>query len=229
MTDKEQTFLTREIESYARSGVGEIVIETVWTASILTLYLGSIVFLLWKAIEWFTGPLPPKVNLTDNDVIYWGAFTIWVAFALFMIGSRLKSHPRSKSRQAALEADATAGLVEEESHIVVGLKRFREPEHHGEFYLIQLADHRVRVLYDYETANMEGGGPQRPSLKFARDLTIIRYPQSGLQKHTFSGDPVRRPRAIITNSDPRLWPDDETWYDLPWGEIESRLSPVRHS
>jgi hypothetical protein len=226
MTAEERAFLMREIQLYKRDQIGELVIDVVFVATWVTLYLGVFVLLIWKVISWFIGPLSPQLQNAEATVIFLGASGIWITIAVVFVCNALVSRKRVKATIVALEADGAAGNIEEEEVNVVGIKCFKEPEHHGRIYFLLFGDGRVLVRYDTASPNMNGGTKSiRTDCPIHCDLTMIRFPQSGVVKYNWSGAKIRKPRAIPLTVNPKDWPEDETYCTIPWDDLDAVLSP----
>jgi hypothetical protein len=108
-------------------------------------------------------------------------------------------------------ADLSGGMIGEEVATIASITCLREAEHHTELLILRMEDGRVRAVLDDSTTNIGENGPRRSGLRLARHVTVLHLPVSGRQITTFSGETVRRPKALVT--DPRQWPVDDTWLD----------------
>ena len=123
------------------------------------------------------------------------------------------------------KADLDAGEVVEEQGVVDAVKVFREPEHGMKIYFLHLSDGRVRVRYDHDSADVDGDGKSRRStFPLSREVRMIHYPVSGEVDYRFSGETIRKPRAQSLDLHPDKWPEDETWCNIPWEDLDAVMA-----
>ena len=91
-------------------------------------------------------------------------------------------------------------------------------------YLLRASDGRVFTLYDDDSANTEGSGARPTKLRLASQMTLLRFPVSGTSNCTFTGTPLRKPRTRPLTAKPKDWPQPETFCDIPWDDLETRLT-----
>ena len=118
-----------------------------------------------------------------------------------------------------------AGIVVADQMTVVDAKGAMEPEHLARMYFLLGADGRVFTIYDYDSPDMEGRGrAKQTKLRFAKELSIFSFPISGEVNYSFSGKPLRKPRAVTMNSNPKDWPEPEAFWDVAWEDIDAKLN-----
>jgi hypothetical protein len=225
MTKKERTFLERERLVRARpSGFEDFVIAILSTALLAGIGSG-----IWLLVARITGLLPRRMNWSEVSTVYWGVVVISLLATVYWMGGTLfYDRGRSavvKEHQNAMEADAASDIVTEERVTIASIKVFREPEHFMKIYFLLFGDNRILVRYDYDSANMDGDEKsKRSNFPLHQNLTMVRFPQSGLLKCDFSGPVIRKPRALPLNVHPDKWPEDETYCTIPWDDLVSVLS-----
>jgi hypothetical protein len=171
------------------------------------LVVGFIAAVILRLGFWAVGV--PKAESMDYEVA--GGQILGLAFVAFGLLHTAQSARRSDTRRNQILADLSHGEIGEETATIASVIRLREPEHHTELLILQMADGRVRAVLDDSTTNIGEDGPRRPALRLGRHVTVLHLPASGRQITQFSGETVRRPKAIV--SDPRHWPDDDIWLD----------------
>jgi hypothetical protein len=90
-------------------------------------------------------------------------------------------------------------------------------------------DNRVLALYDHESVEleMEGKNPLASSFKPCRELHIVRAPNTEyFVKQEFYGEALPLSEPIALTAPPDQWPEQESWCDIPWDELETGLSPI---
>jgi hypothetical protein len=149
-----------------------------------------------------------------------------LALVILVVSGRdlRRRHTWHRNRIDGLEQDLNAGLVVSDDLIITEAKGFVEPEHFMRIYFLKSSDGRVFTLYDYDSANTEGDRSRPTKLRFAHQMTLLRFPVSGTITYTFTGTPLRKPRARPLTAKPDDWPQAETFCDTPWDDLETRLS-----
>jgi hypothetical protein len=124
-------------------------------------------------------------------------------------------------------ADLESGRVIEEHYHFREAKRFQEPEHGGLIYFLRTDDDRVLTFFDYDSQEL-GARDQDPlqSRVVARaELTIVRAPRSALViEKRFSGEPLATGAPLPLTVEPGEWPESDIGCDIPWEQLERRLS-----
>jgi hypothetical protein len=126
-----------------------------------------------------------------------------------------------------LRADIDGGQVVEEHYEFDAAKRFQEPEHGGLMYFLRTTEDQVLVVYDYESQNrgVRDEDPLSGAFQPTTNLVLVRAPNSGFViSEQFSGAPVTSgpPRELTVA--PKFWPEDRGYCDIPWSDLENRLS-----
>lgn len=126
-----------------------------------------------------------------------------------------------------LQADLQNNQVLEEHYRFSAAKLFQEPEHDGLIYFLRTTDGKVLVLYDDESQDLGAGGddPFGSTFKPASDLSIVQAPNSGVViSKQFSGTPLNAGELFELSVDSELWPEPDTYCDIPWDALEERFS-----
>lgn len=122
---------------------------------------------------------------------------------------------------AGVEREIAENEVEEDQLTVEAVKCFQEPEHFGKIYLLKLTDGRIRVRYDYDSVDTEGRGKSpRTNFPISREMRMVHFRHLCEHRYSFGPSKIRKPRAKPINLSPDHWPEDETWLDLPWDDVD---------
>jgi hypothetical protein len=191
-----------------------------WAVSTLGLVL------LWLAFAWAAR------KLMQTEIGKTAAIAAWVAglcgvFAIISSVRWIRSWP---DRRPLLEADLTAGRVIEEHFHFVAARRFQEPEHGGLIYFLRTAEGAVMVFFDHESQDLgvQGADPLNSRFEPLRNLVMARSPRAGyVIEKCFSGDALDAGAPAALTLEPSRWPDDEGLCDIPWDELDARLSVPR--
>jgi len=123
--------------------------------------------------------------------------------------------------------DLENGRVIEEHYRFRDAKRFQEPEHGGLIYFLRTDDDRVLTFFDYASQDLgvRAEDPLKSSFVPCTELTIVRAPRSALviAKH-FSGEPLAIGTPLPLMAEPGEWPEPDLGCDIPWDQLERRLS-----
>jgi hypothetical protein len=181
----------------------------------------------WAVISWLA-------RVTMRVEIGWSSVAaIWIglvgalASAAIATVSSLRWVKAWQNARPELRADIDAGTVVEEIYEFTAAKRFQEPEHGGLIYFLRTRDDKVFVQFDYESQDLgaRGGNPLSSAFHPRTKLSIIRGPKSGVViSHGFSGDILDAGAPLELSIGPESWPESDTYCDIPWQELESRLS-----
>jgi hypothetical protein len=179
---------------------------------------------VWIVALRLFGMLEQVSDWTEVSTAYWGIVLIYTTFCIFFAVGLIKSWKVTTRRIADLEADLAAGTVIADQMTVMAAKGATEQEHLARLYFLLGEDGRVFTIYDYDSADMEGRGKSRTtSLRFARELSILKFPTNGEIHYEFSGQPIRKPRAVAMYANPKDWPEPEEFWNIPWEDIDTRL------
>lgn len=122
---------------------------------------------------------------------------------------------------AGMAREIAENEVEEDQLTVEAVKCFQEPVHFGKIYLLKLTDGRIRVRYDYDSVDTEGCGKSpRTNFPISREMRMVHFRHLGEYRYSFGPSKIRKPRAKPMNLPPAHWPEDETWLDLPWEDLD---------
>lgn len=119
-----------------------------------------------------------------------------------------------------------AGQVQEERYAFTAAKRFQEPEHGGLIYFLRTVEGKVLTMFDAESQDlaMSEQDPLTSSFRSMSELVMVRSPNTGFViGQTFSGDPLELGPPLEIEADPKDWPESETYCDMPWADLASRL------
>ena len=225
MTDKERKFLINLLKkapsNFKRWMRGAQNAFVLWAVSLLGMVL------VWLFLAWL-GQLAVNIDFGIKS-----HYAIWVViffaplcgfYASYSSFIWVKAWPDDRK---ALRQDIGGGKVIDERYKVTDVMRFQEPEHGGLIYFLRLDDDRLLVLYDHESMELEmdGKGALASSFKPCRDLHITRAPNTGyFLNQEFSGEQVPLLDPIDLTVSPDHWPEPESWCQIPWSELKSRLS-----
>ena len=180
----------------------------------------------WQIIAWLA-------RKTVRVEIGWHTTgTIWVVAAatlgcaLYAIISSIRWVKKWPDPRKDYQADLDSGQVIEEIYQFTAAKRFQEPEHGGVIYFLRTTNDEVFVLYDYESQNLgaEGDEPLNSKFQARAELLLVRAPKSGeVIDKQISGAALEVAEPLEIKVGSRAWPEDETYYKIPWDELEKRL------
>jgi len=202
-----------------REGVENVIV--MWAASLL------FVVVIWLALSWLI-----KI-LTSVDIGLSSQLAIWVVgiggviCGVFAIGSSIKWIRGWRDYRPELKADIANSVVETENINIKEVKRFQEHEHCGLIYFLRTDSDKVYVLYDHESVDlyMDDKDPLSSSFKPRETLHIVRAPNSRFTiNQKFEGREVPLPEPLVLSAPPENWPEQDSWTDIPWQELENRLS-----
>ncbi|WP_028866171.1 hypothetical protein [Psychromonas aquimarina] len=176
--------------------------------------------LAWLVLTWAVG-LFSTLEIGLNS-----SYGVWIKYsgvficAFYALSVTLKWLQEWPDHRGALLKDKAAGVVIDEHYQVAEVKRFKEPQYGGLIYFLQMSDKKVLVVYDYESQTEQGS-----TFTVKSSLQISRAPASGYYiKQSFSGAVVAPCATFALSIAPDLWPEPDSWCDIAWHELESRLS-----
>jgi hypothetical protein len=225
MRDSERGFLEYILKNAAtglkrwKQGAGNALV--LWAVSMLGLVL------VWLFVAWLVRLIFHVKIGWDSPVAIWVVFLGTPACAFYAVVSSVRWLRGSRDVLPLVRADLDAGVVIEEFYRFAAAKRFQEPEHGGLIYFLKTTDNKVLVLYDHESANL-GARDENPfdsDFKPRIDLLMVRAPKTGyVISREFSGKTLDAgdPKELAIK--PELWPETEECCDIPWDDLERRLS-----
>lgn len=222
MTAQERAHLReslRNAPSLWRLGVGNGV--PLWAVSMFG-FLAS-----WSLIAWVARALFARHIGWRSDYALWILAAGAVACAALAIVSTLRWLKSSGEYRSLARADLDNGVVTDEHLEFVAAKRFQEPEHGGLMYLALTTDDRVFTLYDHESQRLGLGGrdPLTSSFQPRSQLRIVRAPLTRFAiAKTVAGEPLAADIVGELTVPPEQWPEPDEFCDIPWQEVERRLS-----
>jgi hypothetical protein len=192
-----------------------------WAVSMLGLVL------VWSLIAWVA-------RRAFGWQIGWNSsWAIWVislgasACAVLAIISSVRWLKGWRDSRPLLRTDLDAGRVVEAHYQFDAAKRFQEPEHGGLIYFLRTTEGKVFVLYDRESQDrgVRDEDPLSSTYQPRTELVLVRAPTAGFViDEQFSGAPLDAGPPHELTIAPKFWPESEEYCDIPWNELESRLS-----
>jgi hypothetical protein len=156
---------------------------------------------------------------------------------LFAINSTRKWLNASGNLYSLVNSDLRLNKVNQESYLVVGVKCFKEPEHNGLIYFLNLAPasaiqaknlrsgidskiaNKIRVIYDYES---QSSSIETRLLVVTSALTIITGCHSNIVlENKFSGEALTQIEQFDLTLPPEKWPSPDSWLDNDWQDLAS--------
>lgn len=182
------------------------------------------VVIIWLLLAWFVGVFSDLQIGLKSQYAIWVVLVAFPICGLYSIISTINWLKNWKDHRPLLKKDITEGVVFDEKYQVKDVKRFQEQEHGGLIYFLRMSDDRVLVLYDYESQNQDGD-PLASSFTPRDQLHIVRAPNSNyFISQKFSGEKILAPDTVGLFAPPEEWPEHDDWCDIPWDDLESRLS-----
>lgn len=189
-----------------------------------------IVVLGWLLVAWLARAIFQH-EIGWNSPVAIGVIAFGApACAVFAVVSSIRWISGWRDTRPLLLADLDAGRVVEEIYQFTAAKRFQEPEHGGLIYFLKTTGDKVLTLYDYESSNLgaRGEDPFGSDFEPRTNLLMVRAPKTGyVISQRISGAPLDAGAPLELATAPQLWPESETYCDIPWDELEKRLSTHR--
>jgi hypothetical protein len=202
------------VQRWARGTQNAVVL---WAVS--TLFL----ILIWLAFAWGARQLLHVEIGRTSVVAAWGA-AVCAAFAIVSSIRWVKSWPDARP---LLQADLESNRVAEEHYQFVAARRFQEPEHGGLIYFLRTSERNVMVFFDHESQDLgaRGEDPLKSSFEPRSELLMVRAPRARfIIDKQFSGEVLDAGEPVPLTLDPHSWPDSEEYCEIPWDELDARLS-----
>lgn len=199
--------------------------EFIWSGLWIYGVMGIVISLVWATICRLVGILPSMYEWQDEPIVYQGVILIFALTAIQFIWRFVKGHRHRQGRLERLALELNHNEVEETMATVEEIKCFQEPEHLGKIYLLRLSDGRIRVRYDYDSVDVEGRGKSaRTNYPISREMTMIHFKHLDEFRYDFGPTKIRKPPAQLLNVSLDDCPEDETWLDIPWEDLDSRYA-----
>lgn len=179
--------------------------------------------LLWGGLAWAAREIFRSQIGSASTAAAW----IVPACAVFAVVSTVRWVRGWSNQRPLLEADVESGRVVEEHYQFVAAKRFQEPEHGGLIYFLHTSDGKVMVFFDHESQDrgVSDEDPLGSSFRPCSELVMVRAPRARFVfEKQFSGETLDAGTPIVLTLDPRDWPDDQEYCDIPWDELHARLA-----
>ncbi|WP_299803222.1 hypothetical protein [uncultured Shewanella sp.] len=192
----------------------------IWSASLIGLVL------VWIATVWLINFFITFDYGLKSQYSFYILFGFSIPTCLYSLISTTKWAKSWPDDRLDLKKDIDGDKVLDTTYEVKGVKRFQEQEHGGLIYFLLLHDNKVLTLYDYESVEieMQGGDPLTSNFKPRSKLRIVKAPNTGyFITQEFVGNELLLPEPTDLFSSPDKWPEGESWCNIPWNELESRL------
>jgi hypothetical protein len=225
ITDNERRFLQQLYKRtptwWARWARGSENVLVLWAACM------AVFLSVWGVLAW-------SLRHTRHVEIGWNSEYVGGALVFGVLGSGLIATLASmrwiqswRDYRPLFHADLESGRVVEEHYRFREAKRFQEPEHGGIIYFLRTDDDRVLTFFDYHSQELgvRAEDPLASAFVPRTELTIVRAPRSALViEKRFSGEPLASGSPLPLTVGPGEWPESDLSCDIPWEQLESRLS-----
>ncbi|WP_379551361.1 hypothetical protein [Qipengyuania sp. DGS5-3] len=190
------------------------------------LCLAGIPSVIWIVIWRLTGRLD-GLPWHEDQLVEGGVYTICalaISYTAYLLALDIWQTKRSfQKTMANLSKEFAENEVDEMHFRIEEIMSLEEPEHHMRIYLMKLKDGRVRVRYDYESADTDGKGEsRRTDFAISHEMRMVHFRHLNEYLYTCLSEKRRKPRALPLDLNPKDWPEDETWLEAPWDEIKSQ-------
>lgn len=224
MNEADRIYLNERLDALKNSKmtIDQILIVTLWGS----FCGGFLVSLAWTAFCRLIGILPSMTDWQKTPIAYFGVMIIFGSFFAYMLWVVVgRDYMHRKSYLERHSRELQHNRVEETVATVEDVKCFQEPEHLMKIYLLRLSDGRIRVRYDYQSADVEGRGKSpRTNFPISKEMNIVHFTILGKFRYEFGPTKIRKPRAKELSRPPEEWPEDETWLEISWNEADEILS-----
>lgn len=227
LNDHDIAYLKERQEALKDSGLslGESYIEFFLTWLWIVSLSGSIFSLAWVIICRLVGILPNMSDWQDVPIVYRGVLMIFGLVTIYVVSFLVKDYRHRKQCLERLELELQHNEIEESTASVEAVKCLQEPEHLMKIYLLRLSDGRIRVRYDYDSADVQGVGKSpRSNFPISREMTMVHFKILDEFRYDFGPTKIRKPRAKELTLRPADWPEDETWLDISWDDADQIFS-----
>ena len=226
MTSDERAFLLEQkqfITNISQSRLEVLMIFTwIWfsSAAILYLiYLGSLAILKSLGAPFWLNHI-----LDQSQPYAVPAISFVFAFHGIILHEWKGKHRRAETL-SAIDEDLANGAVMEDSFIVEDAICLIEQEHLMRIYLLKTTDGRIRVRYDYDSADVDGRGKsRRTKFAIAKEVRLVSFPLSKQSLYHDGPTRMRKPRASDLMLGPKYWPEHETWLEMEWSDVKSHYA-----
>jgi len=229
LNDDDRAFLKNGIQfSTQGSGPIEMVLMIIWYAILTTIGL----WIVWISLIWVLRFVPAmalwaSTTNTKDDVWFIACIAAVCALA-YGVWYRTRVRTDGQTLLDQIQAELDHNEVEEEVVTVDAVKCFQEPEHFGLIYLLRLTDGRIRVCYDYDSFEYEGYGESiQTGFVIPHSFSMVHFKFVDAIRYEFGQTEIPKPTPKPINLDPEDWPEDETWLDISWGEIDAQYADHR--
>ena len=187
---------------------------------------------MWISLIWVLSFVPAMVlwastTNTKDDVWFIACITAVGALA-YGVWYRARVRTDGQTLLDQIQAELDHNEVEEEVVTVDAVKCFQEPEHFGLIYLLRLTDGRIWVRYDYDSFGYEEYGESiQTDFVIPDSFSMVHFKFVDAIRYEFGQVQMPKPTPKPINLGPEDWPEDETWLDIPWGEIDTQYADHR--
>ncbi|HWY26236.1 MAG TPA: hypothetical protein VNX47_15030 [Nevskia sp.] len=203
-----------------------------WTSGFgnaLVLWAGSLLLLVltWKLVAWLIRLASGFDFGPKSPFAIWFVIVVAPLCAIFAVISSLRWVRRWSDPRPQLRADLDRGQVLEEHYRFTAVKRFQEQEHGGLMYFFLTDDDKVFVRFDHESQDLgvQDKDPLSSTFQARSELLLIRAPNTRyIINEQVSGDLFDASAPLDLTEAPQRWPEQEAYCDIPWNELETRLS-----
>lgn len=226
LNDQDITYLKGRQEALKNSGLsGESYFQNFLSGLWMIGVLGSILSLAWVIICRFVGFLSRMPDWQDVPIVNRGVLLIFALVTIYIVWVLMRDYPLRKQCLELLERELDHNEVQEFTASVEAVKCFQEPEHLMKIYLLRLSDGRIRVRYDYESADVDGRG-KSPQTNFpiSREMKMVHFKILNEFRYDFGPTKIRKPIAKELTIRPADWPEDETWLNISWENADQIFS-----
>lgn len=181
---------------------------------------------IWSAIAWVAGKVAGVQCGLSSSVGVWAVIVVIPLCGIYAAISSVRWVRSWKDYRPLMQADLDAGQVQEERYAFTAAKRFQEPEHGGLLYFLHTVEGKVFTMFDSESQDLGiyEQDPLTSSFRPRSELVMVRSPNTGFViRQTFSGEPLELGPPLEIEANPKDWPESETYCDIPWADLESRL------
>ena len=222
LSDDDKAFLLEELDrlNHLQIDIGESLFFVVGNGFVMTCILN----IVWVGFWRFTGRLHRVSDWQTDPLVFWGAMAIAAGSLSYLAYEILRSEfsifRNRKRRRKLLLRELSQNQASAAKLTVVDAKCLQEPEHLMKIYLLKMSDGRIRVRYDYNSADLDGKGiSPRTKFRITKEMTMIHFKHLDEYRYVFGPTNIQKPPAFELNLPPDKWPEDETWLYTPWEDI----------
>jgi len=223
MTIDECLPLTQYVDS--KPGVSRKFREGAENALVMWAAFSLLLIIIWLFIAWVARSFASIEVGFQSTYAFIILATIVCLCGIYAIWSSVKWVRDWPDHYPGIEQDIANRVVEDQEFHVKEIKLFEEPEHGGLIHFLRMENEDVLVLYDHASVEPRTGeNSENSPLQPRRQLRIVSAPISGyFIDQYFSGESIDIPEPLIIAAKPEKWPEDESWCDISWDNLEKHL------